>query len=439
MGLGNGPEDRRKLGIVPTDSGPLLIQTHAVDKKINLVVDACATLRGRTCGTTFSHSPIAVARAALTDVCADLGPASKNAIIHWFFDVTASGTVAHVTPYRADLARLRSERSPVTQDEIRQVLTFFKRPTLQSLATVNPHTTAFLASSKIPWNLMYKTKESKTLAWRLLAAALRHAMIHLHAVGSGTRMVVRESDGTTVHNISADGTCKTTKEPYADVYGEADLQVWHKAVQLHGKGAAVLLITIDTDIILSFLTSCSQFDPVIPLMLRLGSSHKKSQYYNVHALREKYGETIPRRLSRAFLIACNKTDYTDPVTKAGFLKKHVVSIFTASRKPEDDIFTHQPGRGVVFNLKNTMALFLKFKPTESKYNPVEFVALLLKIMYVLEYYGLFWKTGSQPTGPDLPPDADSVDVKTFQRVFLPGEADSDGEICTEDGSAMVIA
>lgn len=438
MGLGNGPEDRKKLGILPTPSGPLELQTYAVDKDVHLIVDACATLRGRTCGATFSHSPISVARAALTDVCADLGPAAKNAILYWYFDITASGTVSHVTPYREDVARARSERSPVTQDEIRQVLTFFKRPTLQSLATVDPHTNAFLSSSKIPWNLMYKTKESKTLAWRLLAAALRHVMISLHAADRGTRMVVRESNGTTVHTFSAAGTCATTEEPYADVYGEADLQVWHKAVQLHGKGQAVLLITIDTDIILSFLASCNQFDSFIPLMLRLGSSHKKAQYYNVHALRDSYGETIPRRLSKAFLIACNKTDYTDPVTKSGFLKKHVVSIFTASRKAEDDIFTVQPGRGVVFNLKNTLALFLKFKPAETKYNAVAFVALLLKIMYVIEYYGLFWKTGSQPTGPDLPPDAASVDVKTFQRVFLPGDADSDGEICTEDGSAMVI-
>lgn len=440
MGLGPTPKDRERLQLVPASK----TMFHGTKTAVHIVFDACAEGRGKTGGAGFSLSPNQAASSMLKKAMSGFDPKKQSLYLAAYFDVTVGDP--NMTPFRADVAQKRGERSPVTTVDHEIVLTFFNKPRLAALIDVDPHTQALLGSSDIPWTAMFKTREGKTLAWRLLAAGLRNIMLSMHARGEGSALTIRECDGKTIHTITLRGKYTLSEGDPALVHGEADLQIWQRGLELHEAVKHVLLMTIDTDIFLSAVAASADFDKRVPFGIRLGTG-KRMNDYNVHELRAAYGAAPEKRLVNAFFLACLSTDYTESVTKLGYKTANVLELFATSDAMKSPFFEVDPENGrITFVLAKAVAAFKTFKPAASKYNDIEFKGLLMKIMYVVAYYGLYWDVATQPHGPELPPDADAPEVKVFTHVFLKGDDEEEEEeeqavgeadgACTGGGSAM---
>jgi hypothetical protein len=223
---------------------------------------------------------------------------------------------------------------------------------------------------------------------------MHHIFLEKYATTPGILTRIYRPDNTTVNVICPDA-CPDYPPENHNVFGEADLKVFHAAKCASEAGHPTLMCTIDTDFLL--MSCCSDWQPSVPAILDL-----KTSAVCLQKLTGKLcGANAEKRLNTAFwLLACG-TDYSKPLTRAGYYTKGLLEIVgkMAKAAKKDHPLREVHPRGWKYDSRvvlKTLATIKKRKPkpggrkTEMK--------ILKDMLFSLMYYGFHFE-GSFPPHP----------------------------------------
>jgi hypothetical protein len=350
-------------------------------------VDAPAVLRSNC---VPNRSPLDVARSVCKRIC-DVAP--NAGLIDIFFD---SSDQTLYPPQRAQLheERYRNVKGP-SYEQIEELAERYAcKP--KHFGSKPLHHLPFLKDTEVDWKLLFSCSTTKALAYNLLASAMHHTFLETYAAKKGIFTRIYRPDNTTVNVICPD-VCSDPPAENHNIFGEADLKVFHAARHASMDGHPTLMCTIDTDFLL--MSCCSDWNPTAPAILDL-----KTSAICLQKLTLKLGGTnAERRLNSAFwLLACG-TDYSQPLTRAGYYTKGLLEVMGKALKSEkkDRPLRAVHPRGWSYDSRvvfKTLATIRKRKPKPGG-RKLE-VKILKDMLFSLMYYGFHFE-GSFPPHPSL--------------------------------------
>ena len=285
-GLGKTQRDTLLAGCYLQDivlkRGSKAVTFNAVDGS-HVFIDAPAVLRSNCVAT---RSPLDIAQSVVARV---FTLANDPAAVEIFFDK------ADTTLYPPQRGQLRLERdATVTPPSVEVVLQLAKKYACEpkEFGTTSLYHLPYLADRSVNWKMLFSSKDTKALAFNLLATALHHAFVTKYSQRKMVLTRIYRSDGTTV-NVIGGGASEPAQ--HLSVYGEADLQVFSAAKSTSDAGYPCLISTIDTDFLL--MAACNvNFNPTVPVILDL-----KTSAVSLNKLAVAMGATdAERRMNVAF-------------------------------------------------------------------------------------------------------------------------------------------